>query len=48
MLDNMSLDMMRHAVETIRQHNNKIKIEASGNITLDCFNKSNIPKLFAR
>lgn len=35
MLDNMSLDMMRHAVETIRQHKSKIKIEASGNITLE-------------
>lgn len=35
MLDNMSLDMMRQAVETIRQHSSKIKIEASGNITLE-------------
>jgi nicotinate-nucleotide pyrophosphorylase (carboxylating) len=35
MLDNMSLDMMRRAVETIRQHNRKIKIEASGNVTLE-------------
>ena len=35
MLDNMSLEMMRRAVETIRQHNSKIKIEASGNINLE-------------
>lgn len=34
MLDNMSLDMMCHAVKMIRQHNSKVKIEASGNITL--------------
>lgn len=35
MLDNMSLDMMRQAVQMIRQHNSQIKIEASGNITLE-------------
>jgi nicotinate-nucleotide pyrophosphorylase (carboxylating) len=35
MLDNMSLEMMRQAVETIRQHKSKVKIEASGNITLE-------------
>jgi nicotinate-nucleotide pyrophosphorylase (carboxylating) len=35
MLDNMPLDMMREAVEIIRQHNDRIKIEASGNITLE-------------
>lgn len=35
MLDNMSLDMMRQAVQMIRQHNSRIKIEASGNITLE-------------
>lgn len=35
MLDNMSLDMMRCAVKIIRQHNSNIKIEASGNITLE-------------
>lgn len=35
MLDNMPLDMMRQAVKMIRQHNERIKIEASGNITLD-------------
>lgn len=35
MLDNMSLEMMCQAIETIRQHNSKIKIEASGNITLE-------------
>ena len=34
MLDNMSLGMMRQAVQIIRQHNSRIKIEASGNITL--------------
>ncbi len=35
MLDNMSLDLMRQAVQMIHQHNCLIKIEASGNITLD-------------
>jgi len=35
MLDNMSLEMMHRAVETIRQHNSKTKIEASGNVTLE-------------
>ena len=35
MLDNMKLDMMRQTVEIIRQHNNKVKIEASGNVTLE-------------
>lgn len=35
MLDNMSLGMMREAVEIIRLENNNIKIEASGNITLE-------------
>lgn len=35
MLDNMSLDLMRQAVELIRRHNDRIKIEASGNITLE-------------
>nr|WP_242038521.1 carboxylating nicotinate-nucleotide diphosphorylase [Chroococcidiopsis sp. [FACHB-1243]] len=35
MLDNMSLEMMHQAVETIRQHNSKIKIEASGNVSLE-------------
>ncbi len=34
MLDNMALDLMRRAVQIIRAHNSKIKIEASGNITL--------------
>ncbi len=34
MLDNMSVDLMRQAVELIRQANHLIKIEASGNITL--------------
>lgn len=35
MLDNMSLAMMRQAVTVIRKCNDKIKIEASGNITLE-------------
>ncbi len=35
MLDNMSLDMMREAVQIIRSENSRIKIEASGNITLE-------------
>lgn len=35
MLDNMSLDVMRHAVQMIRQRDSRIKIEASGNITLE-------------
>ncbi|NJO30832.1 MAG: carboxylating nicotinate-nucleotide diphosphorylase [Richelia sp. SL_2_1] len=35
MLDNMKPNMMREAVEIIRQHNNKVKIEASGNVTLE-------------
>jgi nicotinate-nucleotide pyrophosphorylase (carboxylating) len=39
MLDNMSLDMMSEAVSLIRQSNSLIKIEASGNITLDNIRK---------
>ncbi len=35
MLDNMPLDRMEQAVKLIRQHNHRIKIEASGNITLN-------------
>ncbi|MBD1831165.1 carboxylating nicotinate-nucleotide diphosphorylase [Cyanobacteria bacterium FACHB-472] len=35
MLDNMSLDMMQQAVQIIRQNNKRIKIEASGNITIE-------------
>ncbi len=35
MLDNMPLEMSSQAVEMIRQYNSKIKIEASGNITLE-------------
>jgi nicotinate-nucleotide pyrophosphorylase (carboxylating) len=35
MLDNMSLELMRQAIKIIRQYNNRIKIEASGNITLE-------------
>lgn len=35
MLDNMSLELMREAVKMIRNNNPRIKIEASGNITLE-------------
>jgi nicotinate-nucleotide pyrophosphorylase (carboxylating) len=35
MLDNMPLELMQQAVELIRSTNDRIKIEASGNITLD-------------
>lgn len=35
MLDNMALPQMQEAVERIREVNERIKIEASGNITLD-------------
>ncbi|MBW4517406.1 MAG: carboxylating nicotinate-nucleotide diphosphorylase [Timaviella obliquedivisa GSE-PSE-MK23-08B] len=35
MLDNMSLEMMTVAVQQIREKNDRIKIEASGNITLE-------------
>ncbi|MDJ0621045.1 MAG: carboxylating nicotinate-nucleotide diphosphorylase [Calothrix sp. MO_192.B10] len=35
MLDNMSLAMMREAVQIIRHHSNRVKIEASGNVTLE-------------
>ncbi|BAZ41587.1 nicotinate-nucleotide pyrophosphorylase [Calothrix sp. NIES-4101] len=35
MLDNMPLEMMRKAVQMIRQQDGRVKIEASGNITLD-------------
>ncbi len=35
MLDNMPLDMMEQAVQMIRAAHNRIKIEASGNITLE-------------
>lgn len=35
MLDNMTIEQMQQAVKFIRQHNDKIKIEASGNITLN-------------
>ncbi len=35
MLDNMSLDLMRQAVQMIRQRDKRTKIEASGNITLE-------------
>lgn len=34
MLDNMSLDLMRQAVKMIRSSDSRVKIEASGNITL--------------
>ncbi len=35
MLDNMPPEQMRQAVQRIRQHNPRLPIEASGNITLD-------------
>jgi len=35
MLDNMALNLMYQAVQLIRQHNSKVKIEASGNISLE-------------
>lgn len=35
MLDNMSLDLMSQAVQLIRKTNPQLKIEASGNITLE-------------
>jgi len=35
MLDNMSLDLIPQAVQMIRQRDSRIKIEASGNITLE-------------
>ncbi len=35
MLDNMPIALMQEAVQIIRQHNPLVKIEASGNITLD-------------
>lgn len=34
MLDNMSLEQIKQAVTFIRDRNNKVKIEASGNVTL--------------
>ncbi|MEA5553619.1 carboxylating nicotinate-nucleotide diphosphorylase [Anabaena cylindrica UHCC 0172] len=35
MLDNMALDMMFEAVQLIRQQDKRVKIEASGNVTLE-------------
>jgi nicotinate-nucleotide pyrophosphorylase (carboxylating) len=35
MLDNMPTEMMSEAVQRIRKHNPRIKIEASGNISLE-------------
>jgi len=35
MLDNMPVDLMRQAVQLIRQQDNGVKIEASGNVTLE-------------
>lgn len=35
MLDNMSFNLMRQAVQMIRQRDSRVKIEASGNITLE-------------
>ncbi|MBD2439302.1 carboxylating nicotinate-nucleotide diphosphorylase [Nostoc sp. FACHB-110] len=35
MLDNMSVELMREAVQLIRQQDSRVKIEASGNVTLE-------------
>jgi nicotinate-nucleotide pyrophosphorylase (carboxylating) len=35
MLDNMNLEEMKQAVKIIRQNNERVKIEASGNITIE-------------
>jgi nicotinate-nucleotide pyrophosphorylase (carboxylating) len=35
MLDNMPVDMMRQAVQLIREQDRRVKIEASGNVTLE-------------
>nr|WP_175586983.1 carboxylating nicotinate-nucleotide diphosphorylase [Nostoc sp. UIC 10630] len=35
MLDNMPVNMMREAVQLIRERNSRVKIEASGNVTLE-------------
>jgi nicotinate-nucleotide pyrophosphorylase (carboxylating) len=35
MLDNMPVDLMRQAVQLIRQQDGRMKIEASGNVTLE-------------
>jgi nicotinate-nucleotide pyrophosphorylase (carboxylating) len=35
MLDNMSPELMREAVQLIRQQDSRVKIEASGNVTLE-------------
>lgn len=35
MLDNMPIDLMRQAVQLIRQQDGRVKIEASGNVTLE-------------
>jgi nicotinate-nucleotide pyrophosphorylase (carboxylating) len=35
MLDNMSCDLMRQAVQIIREKSDRVKIEASGNVTLE-------------
>ncbi|WP_298917498.1 carboxylating nicotinate-nucleotide diphosphorylase [uncultured Nostoc sp.] len=35
MLDNMPVDMMNQAVQLIRQQDSRVKIEASGNVTLE-------------
>lgn len=39
MLDNMPLALMKEAISIIRNHSHKIKIEASGNITLETIHK---------
>jgi nicotinate-nucleotide pyrophosphorylase (carboxylating) len=39
MLDNMSVEMMKTAVQIIRQSDRRVKIEASGNVTLENIKK---------
>lgn len=39
MLDNMPLELMKEAIALIRKHTHKVKIEASGNITLETIQK---------
>jgi nicotinate-nucleotide pyrophosphorylase (carboxylating) len=39
MLDNMNIDLMKQAVAVIRNKNQQVKIEASGNITLETLRK---------
>ncbi|AFY75339.1 nicotinate-nucleotide pyrophosphorylase (carboxylating) [Synechococcus sp. PCC 7502] len=39
MLDNMPTELMKQAIALIRNHSHEVKIEASGNITLDTIHK---------